>query len=138
MTSQGYGQSRPEYGPAPGQQGEAPMFAAAVQPGAARQYSDGRGFVAALFDFEFTSFVTTKVVKIVYVLIMVGLGLSALGMDIMTFTFAGPLPGLVMLVIATPLYFFVYLALWRMVLEAAVVFYRMADDLRAIRERGFR
>lgn len=138
MTSQGYGESRPEYGPAPGQPGEPPAFAAALQSGTARQYSDGPGFVASLFDFGFTSFVTTKVVKVVYVLIMAGLGLSALGVDIMTFTFAGPLAGIFMLVIATPLFFFVYLALWRLVLEAAVVFYRMAEDLRAIRERGLR
>ena len=43
------------------------------QPGCrdgAAQAADARGFLGALFDFSFTSFVTTKIIKVLYVLIM--------------------------------------------------------------------
>ena len=50
------------------------------QPGcrrlAATQAADARGFLGALFDFSFTSFVTTRIIKVLYVLILVMVVLS--------------------------------------------------------------
>jgi len=40
--------------------------------------ADTKGFLGALFDFGFTSFVTPKVVKVLYVLIVIGTVVSAL------------------------------------------------------------
>ena len=98
-------------------------------------HASAKGFVGSLFDFGFTSFVTPKVVKVVYVLIMAGLALVELGYLIFAFK-ASPVFGIISLVILCPLSFFVYLALWRILLELFIVVFRIADDIRSIRERG--
>jgi hypothetical protein len=91
--------------------------------------------VASLFDFGFNSFVTPKVVKVVYALIMIVLALAGLGFAGAAFSVNAAL-GIFVLLILAPLIFFVYLALWRIALELFVVIFRIADDLRVIRDRG--
>ncbi len=99
------------------------------------QLSDSKGFLAALFDFGFTTFVTPKIVKVLYVLIMIGLGLGAL---VIIFSLFGHslIAGIIGLLIVAPLYFIVSLAFYRIIMELFVVVFRISDDLRAIRERG--
>lgn len=98
-------------------------------------HASAKGFVGSLFDFGFNSFVTPKVVKVVYVLIMAGLALAELGYLIFAFK-TSMVFGIISLVILCPLTFFVYLALWRILLELFIVIFRIADDIRSIRERG--
>jgi Domain of unknown function (DUF4282) len=98
-------------------------------------HASAKGFVGSLFDFGFNSFVTPKVVKVVYVLIMAGLALAELGYLIFAFK-TSTVFGIISLVILCPLSFFVYLALWRILLELFIVIFRIADDIRSIRERG--
>jgi hypothetical protein len=98
-------------------------------------HASAKGFVGSLFDFGFTSFVTPKVVKVVYALIMAGLALAEVGYLIFAFK-ANAVFGIISLVILCPLSFFVYLALWRILLELFIVVFRIADDIRSIRERG--
>jgi hypothetical protein len=98
-------------------------------------HASAKGFVGSLFDFGFNSFVTPKVVKVVYVLIMAGLALAELGYLIFAFR-TSTVFGIISLVILCPLSFFVYLALWRILLELFIVIFRIADDIRSIRERG--
>lgn len=94
-----------------------------------------RGFVASLFDFGFTSFVTTKVIKFVYVIFMILLGFGALGIAVVLFTIS-PILGIFGLIIIAPLYFFFYLALWRIFFELIIVVFRIAEDVRTIRNRA--
>jgi hypothetical protein len=110
----------------------------AEQPATSRSatsHASAKGFVGSLFDFGFNTFVTPKVVKVVYVLIMAGLALAELGYLIFAFK-ASMLFGIISLVILCPLSFLVYLALWRILLELFIVVFRIADDIRSIRERG--
>jgi Domain of unknown function (DUF4282) len=51
--------------------------------------ADSKGFLRALFDFGFQSFVTPKVVKVLYVLIMTGTVVSALVFTIVAFKARG-------------------------------------------------
>lgn len=97
--------------------------------------STAKGFMAALFDFGFNSFVTPKVVKVIYVLIMILAGLGAFGFAITAFRINAAF-GAISLFILCPLFFLVELALWRIVLELFIVIFRIADDLRLIRMRG--
>ncbi len=110
---------------------------AGMSPMAATQAADARGFLGALFDFSFTSFVTTRIIKVLYVLIMV---LTVLGALIYTFIAfkASPLFGFLTLIIGDPLFIIVVLAFWRLVLESFVVRFRIAEDVRALRSRGGR
>ena len=97
--------------------------------------AEPKGFLGALFDFSFTSFVTPKVVKVLYVLIVVVVGLSALGFALSVLATSVGL-GLIVLLVGAPLYFLVVTALYRITLEFFMVVFRMAQDIRAIRERG--
>ncbi len=112
--------------------------AAAGRPAFATQQfpaAESKGFLGALFDFSFTSFVTPRVVKVLYILIVVVVGLSALGFALTVLATSIGL-GLVVLLIGAPLYFLVVTALYRITLEFFMVVFRMAQDIRAIRERG--
>ena len=96
---------------------------------------ESKSFLNALFDFGFTSFVTPKVVKVLYLLIVVVVGLSALAFTVSMLA-ANLVLGLVVLLIGAPLYFLVVTALYRIILEFFMVIFRMAEDIRALRERG--
>ena len=138
MPGQGMpGQAGPGLGAVPpaGAQpmGPPPMGA----PMGMSQAADARGFLSALFDFSFTSFVTTKIIKALYVLILVVSSLVALFYTILAFRL-GAVLGFLTLVIGDPLYIIIVMAFWRLILEAFVVVFRMAEDVRAIRERGGR
>jgi hypothetical protein len=131
-----YGAGQPSYGAGPAGQptGQAPPGRSAF---ATQQFppAEPKGFLGALFDFSFTSFVTPKVVKVLYILIVVVVGLSAVGFALSVLA-ANVGLGLIVLLIGAPLYFLVVTALYRITLEFFMVIYRMAQDIRAIRERG--
>ncbi len=129
----GRGQGAPGMG-APPPAGPPP---AEMSPMAATQAADARGFLGALFDFSFTSFVTTKIIKALYVLIMILTTLAALVYTVIAFRVSAVF-GLLTLVIGDPLFIIMVMAFWRLVLEAFVVVFRMAEDVRALRERGGR
>jgi Domain of unknown function (DUF4282) len=97
--------------------------------------ADARSFLGALFDFGFTSFVTPKVIKVLYMLIVIGTVLTALVFTIMVFQ-ASVAFGVLTLVVGDPLFILIVLAIYRIILEFFVVTFRVAEDIRALRERG--
>ena len=105
--------------------------------GAPQQAADSKGFFRALFDFSFTSFVTTKIIKVLYVLILVLAALTALVYTIIAFKVSAGF-GILTLVIGDPLFIIIVMAFWRLVLEAFIVVFRISEDIRALRERGDR
>ncbi len=109
--------------------------AAAIADPAPREAADARGFLGALFDFGFTSFVTPKVIKVLYMLIVIGTVVSALVVTIIAFK-ASTVFGFLMLVFGDPLFILIVLAIYRIILEFFVVTFRVAEDIRALRERG--
>ncbi len=80
-----------------------------------------------LFDFNFDSFVTPKVVKIVYILIVIGLAILYLGIVISAFSVQAGL-GFLTMVIIGPLVVLIYLALARMGLESLIATIRTAQN----------
>ena len=107
----------------------------AMLPAAPRRQAAGTGFLGALFDFGFTSLVTPKVIRVLYVLIMIGTVVSALALTITMFKVSATL-GILTLVFGAPLFVLIVLAIYRVILEFFMVAYRIADDIRALRERG--
>ena len=146
MTDQGYGQGQPEdagraaYGApgqpqyGPGQTAGYPAQGAGYSTGTP-QTSDSKGFLGALFDFGFTSFVTPKQERFPGFRTLVLAGLGALGLAATAFSVNTGL-GILALIIFAPLYFLVVVAIWRISLEFFIVIFRVAEDMRAIRERG--
>lgn len=103
------------YGPPPGQPG-GPQAQAGESP------------FAALFDFEFTKFATPAVVKILYIVGMVLLGLAYIGFLISGFT-QGVVVGLGVL-IGGAIFVLFYLILFRVTLEFFYAVVRMSEDIR--------
>jgi len=98
-------------------------------PGAGAQ-----GFVGALFDFSFTSFVTTKIVKSLYVLAMLATAVYTLILLAIGFRF-GALVGIFFLLVVCPLFFLFVVAMYRMLLEFAVVVFRISENIDAMARR---
>jgi hypothetical protein len=109
----------------------------APQRGAPQRGAESKGFFGALFDFSFKSFVTTKIIKVLYVLILVLAVVSALVYTVIAFK-VSPGFGFLTLVIGDPLFIIIVMAFWRLVLEAFIVVFRISEDIRALRERGDR
>jgi uncharacterized protein DUF4282 len=97
--------------------------------------ADPTGFLGALFDFSFASFVTPRIIKVLYVLVIIGTVVSTLAFTIVVFK-ASAAFGVVTLAFADPLIILVVLAIARMFLEFFVVIFRAAQDIRALREGG--
>jgi hypothetical protein len=106
-----------------------PRTRPAARPG------DGPGFLGSLFDFNFASFVTPKIIKSVYLLAVLALGVSAIAFIGNGFGVHVPF-GVVARVVLAALYFFLGLSFFRVVLEFFMVVFRMAEDLHDVRERG--
>jgi hypothetical protein len=119
----------------PGQDAGYPGQGAAAYGIAPQQQEVSKGLVGSLFDFGFTSFATPKIAKVVYVIATIVLGLAALGFLIFCFSL-NALFGIVALVIVCPLFFFLNLAIWRILTELFIVIFQMAEDIRALRIRG--
>ena len=131
-TPPAFGTVAAEAGTARPEAGRAVVTIADPAPG---QTADARGFLAALFDFGFTSFVTPKVIRVLYLLIVTGTVVSALVFTILAFR-ASVAFGVLTLVIGDPLFILIMLAINRIILEFFAVTFRVAEDIRTLRERG--
>lgn len=87
---------------------------------------EDRGFFAGLFDVSFGSLITPKVIKFVYVLSMIIIGLFALFLVGAAFSnsVAG---GIIVLLIVAPLLGLLYLIYVRVLLELVLVIFRILD-----------
>ena len=153
-ATQGQGYAAQGY-PAPGQQGQQgqPGFGAqspqwnAYGAGAgtgvgqgmpqSRPRLDGKGFLGSLFDFSFTSFVTPKIVRVIYILLTLWTALWGLIFLIYSFK-VGTVAGIFTLVIIEPIYVLLTLGVYRVILEAFVVVFRLYEETKKIREQGER
>ncbi|MGQ0641786.1 MAG: DUF4282 domain-containing protein [Gemmatimonadaceae bacterium] len=94
---------------------------------------DNREFFAALFDFSFTSFVTLKLVRYAYIIVVAGAALMA-SLLIVAGWSRGGAAALGSLIVAG-LGFLFTVTLARIGLEAAAVFFRIADDAAEVAEQ---
>jgi uncharacterized membrane protein len=118
------------YPPPQGQ--SAPQWQAAANSKAA---SHAKGFIGSLFDFSFNSFVTPKIIKVLYVLITCWTVLWALIFLRFGFKYGGAAGGFFTLLIVDPILILLTLGVYRVVLELFMVVHKMHDDLKAIRDR---
>ena len=83
-------------------------------------------FFGGLFDFSFTKFITIRIVKVLFIIMIVLAGLWTLGLLISLFS-EGAGPALLGLIIA-PLMFFFSVLMARVWLEVIVVLFRIAEN----------
>src|SRR6185437_9724287 len=93
-----------------------------------------KGFFGALFDFGFTSFVTPKIIKALYVLYTVWMVVWALIFLRLGFKYGGAAGGIFTLIVVDPIFLLLTLGAYRVILELFMVIHRIHDEVRAIRE----
>jgi uncharacterized membrane protein len=82
----------------------------------------------SLFDLSFTRFVSPSIAKVVYVLVMIGLGIMYLTFVVSAFASGNSVAGLFVLLVIGPLIVLVYLCLIRMGLESLLASIRTAEN----------
>jgi uncharacterized membrane protein len=104
-------------------------------PAKPRQRAAGeKGFLGSLFDFSFTSLVTPKIVKVLYILFTIWTALIGLSILVIGFKTGGVAGGLFTLIIVEPIFVLLTLGIYRVVLELFVVVFRIYDELKKISE----
>jgi uncharacterized membrane protein len=88
------------------------------------------GFLAALFDLSFTRFVTTRLVRILFVLTLVLLVLAYVAIAIAIFSDGDTGEGVGWLVVVGPLLLFFYTLAYRVFFELVVVVFRIYETSR--------
>ena len=88
----------------------------------------GKGFLGALFDLSFTTFVTPKIIKAVYVIGLVVICLATLFFAVSGFFGDSPALGVVTIIVA-PIVGLLYLCLFRMMCEFYIAITRMSEDI---------
>jgi hypothetical protein len=86
-----------------------------------------QSFFGALFDFSFSSFVTTKIVKVLYVLAMIFAGLMWLVYAVIGFSENAGV-GLAILFVAGPIFFLFSVIYTRVLLEFFIVIFRVMES----------
>jgi hypothetical protein len=116
-------------------QGAAPPAAAswASTPGGEK------GFIAALFDFSFSSFITTKLMKVIYgvllaVAMLAAFGLFMTGVNEIGSRYGSALRG-VLFMILSPVAAVLYVIVARLYCELIVVLFRIAESVRDINRK---
>ena len=92
------------------------------------------GFLKSLYDFNFSSFVTSKIIRGLYIVTTVLYSLVAL-LFFLDFARSGNF-GIVLAVIVVPLAYLLFLTSARVALEFIMVVFRIGEDLRVIRDGG--
>ena len=94
-----------------------------------------RGFFSSLFDFSFSSFVTVRLIKVIYALFIGGSGFFALLFVASAFQ-ASVFFGFFVLLIGAPILFFFYVILARVYLELVVAIFRIAENTSILAGQG--
>lgn len=132
-----YGPGQPAGWQQPGQ--PYPPQHAGYQPPAGPRYNNDKGFFGSLFDFSFDNFIAPKLVKFLYVVSLILLSLVAIGYVIFGFAAMasgdsnGAVVGL-LLIVAAPLVWFLYVMVTRVWLELLIVMFKISEDIKDIRD----
>jgi hypothetical protein len=85
-----------------------------------------KGFFGSLFDVSFSSLITTKVIKVLYILSMILIGLMALFFVVGAFTQSAA-GGVITLLVLAPLAALLYLIYVRVILEVIICVFRIME-----------
>jgi len=94
-----------------------------------------KGFFGSLFDYSFSSYVTPRIIKVLYVLATVLVALWTLAIILIAFKASSGL-GIVALLIGGPIYFVITMIGARVGLEFLSAFFRIHGDVQEIKLRA--
>ncbi len=93
------------------------------------------GFFNSLFDYSFSSFITPRIIKVLYVLMTIAVALWTLVLLLIAFK-ASAAAGILTLLIVGPIFFLISMIYVRVGLELLIVFFRIHGDVAEINVRG--
>src|SRR4051812_20838468 len=102
-----------------------------LAPTAERKPMQAKGFFGSLFDYSFSSYITPRIIKILYVIATVLVVLWTLVIILAAFKTSTGL-GIVALLIGGPIYFVIAMIFVRVGLEYLSAFFRIHDDVQEI------
>jgi hypothetical protein len=99
-----------------------------------------RGFIGALLDTSFSSFITAKFIRFLYILVLFfGACLALVYLFAITAALSGAMNGFIAFIFAIPLAA-IFAALWvvfmRIWLEIVIVIFRMAENMQFLADRA--
>jgi hypothetical protein len=94
--------------------------------------SHEKGFFASLYDFSFDSFITPKLIRVFYGIVVIILTAVA-GLMLLGALLSGEGDVIVFGLIVVPIAYLLYMIITRIYFELVAAFFRVADDVHAIR-----
>jgi Domain of unknown function (DUF4282) len=131
---QGQGVPPPQWSQPPGQ--SAPGQSAAPGQVRAPKQKGEKGLIGSLLDFSFSSMVTPKIIKALYVLFTIWTIIAALIILVFFDKTGGIEAALFAFFIIDPIFILLSLGIYRIVLEAFMVIFQIHGELKTIRTQG--
>ena len=94
-------------------------------------------FFKSLFDFSFTTFITTRLIKLIYVIALIAIGLATLFIIVASFGVSAA-AGLAGLLVIAPLFVLFATIYTRVLLELIIVVFRISEHAAEIAAQGRR
>jgi Domain of unknown function (DUF4282) len=94
-----------------------------------------KGFFGSLFDYSFSSFITSKIIKVLYVLTTIVAALWTLAIIFLAFKASSGL-GILVLLIGGPIFFVITMIYVRVGLELLMVIFRIHENVEGINQRA--
>jgi len=107
-----------------------------MKPAGRAKEKGEKGFLGSLFDFSFTSLVTPKIIRVLYILFTIWTALVGVILLVVGFETGGMAGGLFTLIIVEPVFVLLTLGIYRVVLEAFMVVFRIYEETKKIRENA--
>ena len=92
-----------------------------------------KGFFGTLFDLSFSQFITVRIIKVLFVIAIIGSGIGALALLISGIASGGG--GAFLSIILAPIVFFLYVLMARVWLELILVLFKIADNTGKMAEQ---
>ena len=93
-----------------------------------------KGFFGSLFDMSFTEFVTTRIIKVLFVLAIIVSVIISIALFIGCLQSGAP--GILLGLVIAPLAFLLYVIVARVWLEVVIVLFRIAENTGRLVEQG--
>jgi hypothetical protein len=90
-----------------------------------------KGFFGALFDFTFTDFITSKMIRLLYILLIIAAGIGTIIIIVAAFAKSAAFGALTLLILG-PIAFLVGVICIRVYMEIIIVLFRIAENTNII------
>jgi hypothetical protein len=100
-----------------------------------RKLMQAKGFFGSLFDYSFSSFITSRIIKVLYVLTTIVVALWTLAIILVAFKASSTL-GILALLIGGPIFFLIAMIYARVGLELLIVIFRIHENVHEINQRA--